>query len=113
MAEYTRRPSLLIERLLGGPLRGIFLNTSSVLVSTTSTVRSASLETYSRLPSGAAATPWFASMPVTSPTTRLVAGSIMWRLSPGPRLLSLLRRLFGRCGREQGKPGGQQPASAH
>src|SRR3954470_874254 len=37
---------------------------------------------YSRLPSGAAAAPWFTSMPPISPTTLLVAGSISITLSP-------------------------------
>src|ERR1700730_16790223 len=35
-----------------------------------------------RLPSGDVATPWLASIPLISPTTLLVAGSMMWMLSP-------------------------------
>ena len=51
--------------------------TLSVFMSTTSTERSTSLVTYSRLPSGAAAMPWGTSMPVTSPMTLFVTGSMM------------------------------------
>src|SRR5258708_23785752 len=35
-----------------------------------------------RLPSGDAAMPWFASIPLISPTTLLLAGSMMLMLSP-------------------------------
>src|SRR5215217_2786009 len=35
-----------------------------------------------RPPSGAAAAPWFTSIPSMMPTTLLVAGSIRWTLSP-------------------------------
>src|SRR6266567_3869665 len=35
-----------------------------------------------RLPSGDTATPWPASIPLISPTTLFVAGSMMWMLSP-------------------------------
>src|ERR1700674_3278607 len=35
-----------------------------------------------RLPSGATAIPWLASIPLISPTTLFVAGSMMWMLSP-------------------------------
>src|SRR6516162_3198193 len=35
-----------------------------------------------RLPSADVATPWLASIPLISPTTLLVAGSMMWMLSP-------------------------------
>src|SRR3982074_2176849 len=35
-----------------------------------------------REPSGDTAIPWLASIPLISPTTLLVAGSMMWMLSP-------------------------------
>src|SRR5215510_755893 len=35
-----------------------------------------------RLPSGATATPWGASIPLISPTTLFVPASMMWLLSP-------------------------------
>src|SRR5215813_5299513 len=60
----------------------MLLITLSVLRSATSRVDSASLVTYSFVPSGAAAAPWFTSMPPISPTTLFVAGSISITLSP-------------------------------
>src|SRR6266853_4622754 len=35
-----------------------------------------------RLPSGDTAIPWLASIPLISPTTLFVTGSMMWMLSP-------------------------------
>src|SRR6266481_10197813 len=60
----------------------MLLTTFSVLRSATSSVDSASLVTYSRLPSGDAAAPWFTSIPPISPTTLFVTGSISITLSP-------------------------------
>src|SRR6266850_1505102 len=60
----------------------MLLTTFSVLRSATSSVDSASLVTYSRLPSGDAAAPWFTSIPPISPTTVFVTGSISITLSP-------------------------------
>src|SRR4051812_31620408 len=82
MATYTRLPSLLTAMLFGWLVSGTCLVMASVFASATSTVDSASLVMYSRLPSGAAATPWFTSIPLISPTTLLVAGSISMTLSP-------------------------------
>ena len=68
--------------LLGRPLSGTFLITFIALTSTTSTVSSASLATYSQRPSGDGAAPCARSIPLISPTTVLVTGSMMWTLSP-------------------------------
>src|ERR1700680_557353 len=67
---------------LGLPLSGMRLVTWSVLPSTTVSVLSACSLMYMRLPSGATATPWGASIPLISPTTLLVLGSMRWMLSP-------------------------------
>ena len=54
IATYTFWPSIVVAMLLGRAVRGPTLSiTRSVLVSTTSTIASASLGTYIRLPSGA------------------------------------------------------------
>src|SRR6185436_4842789 len=46
-----------------------------------------------RLPSGATPAPWFTSMPSITPTTLLVAGSMMWTLSPA-LLVWMIRTLL-------------------
>src|SRR5712671_5900353 len=48
-----------------------------------------------RLPSGATATPWGASIPLISPTTLLVAASMMWMLSPAELVWTI--RSFDCC----------------
>src|ERR1700736_6509626 len=48
-----------------------------------------------RLPSVDVATPWLASIPLISPTTLLVAGSMMWMLSPAE--LVWMMRSFPCC----------------
>src|SRR5215471_10746626 len=68
--------------LLGWLVSGIFLMTYRVLRSATSTVDSASLVMYNRLPSGEGAAPWLTSISLISPTTLSVAGSISMTLSP-------------------------------
>src|SRR4249920_2123671 len=46
-----------------------------------------------RLPSGATPAPWLTSIPLITPTTVLVAGSMMWTLSPA-LLVWMIRTLF-------------------
>src|SRR5712692_6514178 len=46
-----------------------------------------------RLPSGATAAPWFTSIPVITPTTLFVAGSMTWTLSPA-LLVWMIRTLL-------------------
>ena len=82
IATYTLRPSGVIAMLLGRPTSSTCLTTFSMPTSTTSMVSSDSLATYSFLPSGAGAAPWARSIPWISPTTSLVAGSMMCTLSP-------------------------------
>ncbi len=82
MATYTRLPSLLIDTLFGCAVSGTDLMTFSVFVSTMSSVFSVSLVMYNREPSGADVAPWFTSMPLITPTTVLVAGSIRWTVVP-------------------------------
>src|SRR5258707_9328005 len=47
-----------------------------------------------RVPSGEAVTPWLTSIPVISPTTLLVVGSMRWILSPA-LLVWIIRTFFG------------------
>src|SRR5262245_28453852 len=76
--------------LFGWLVSGIFLVTFSVLRSATSTVDSASLVMYRRVPSGDAAAPWFTSMSLISPTTLFVAGSMSMTLSPAALVWTIL-----------------------
>src|SRR5262245_29978583 len=76
--------------LFGWLVSGIFLITLSVLRSATSTVDSASLVMYRRVPSGDAAAPWFTSISLISPTTLFVSGSISITLSPAALVWTIL-----------------------
>jgi hypothetical protein len=72
----TRPPSFVTEILLGWPLSGTFFTTFPLARSTTSSVLSDSLLTYTRDPSGAKSIPCGASIPLITCTTLFVAGSI-------------------------------------
>ena len=63
--------------LLGCPLSGALPRSFPVLVSVAQSVFSASQVMYARVPSGKNVTPCGTSIPLTSMTTLLVAGSIL------------------------------------